>query len=355
MPTPVNANVLIEWGMMMSARRWIGLAFATLAGCSLALPAHAADSLKVRLDWTPWGDHAPLHFAAQKGLFKKYNLDVVIDDGNGSVATVQIVGNGEYDIGHASLAPMAIARSKGLPVKAFAGFVQKNDIGLLVPADSGIKSPADLKGKKIAFTAGSLEAPFIDRFLAAGKLTRNDVELLNVSAAAKAGTYMSGGADGAFSSVPFFLPVVSAKRPSTSVNFADYGLQFPSFGLLATDKTIESKKDALRRFASVVSGCWAYILNGHIDEGVQAIIAARPQAKLDPDVLRKQIESIKAFAKTKATEGEPFGIMAASDWKTALDTLSEGGLLDQKLTPEAVFTNDLIDKKIVSDLSAGKF
>ncbi|MDB5583246.1 MAG: hypothetical protein JWR80_8422, partial [Bradyrhizobium sp.] len=71
-------------------------------------------------------------------------------------------------------------------------------------------------------------------FLAAGKLTRNDVELLNVSAAAKAGTYISGGADGAFSSVPFFLPVVSSKRPSTSLNFADYGLQFPSFGLFAT-------------------------------------------------------------------------------------------------------------------------
>jgi len=126
-------------------------------------------------------------------------------------------------------------------MKAFAGFVQKNDIGLLVPADSGIRSPADLKGKKIAFTAGSLEAPFIDRFLAAGKLTRNDVELLNVSAAAKAGTYISGGADGAFSSVPFFLPVVSSKRASTSLNFADYGLQFPSFGLFATEKTIQTK------------------------------------------------------------------------------------------------------------------
>lgn len=341
--------------MTMSARRWLSLAFAFSAGAALAGPAAAADALKVRLDWTPWGIHAPLHFAAQKGLFKKYDLDVTIDDGNGSVATVQIVGNGEYDIGHASLAPMAIARSKGIPVKAIAGFVQKNDIGLLVPADAGIKSPADLKGKKIAFTAGSLEAPFIDRFLAAGKLTRNDVELLNVSAAAKAGTYMAGSADGAFSSVPFFLPVVSAKRLSTSVNFADFGLQFPSFGLLATDKTIETKKDALRRFASVVAGSWAYILNGHIDEGAQAIIAARPQAKLDPKVLHEQIESIKAFAKTKATENETFGVMAASDWKSALEILSEGGLLEQKLAPDAVFTNDFIDKKIVTDISEGKF
>jgi NitT/TauT family transport system substrate-binding protein len=341
--------------MMMSARRWICLAIVVLAGCLNYLPALAADTLKVRLDWTPWGNQAPMHFAAQKGLFKKYDLDVTLDDGNGSVSTVQIVGNGEYDIGHASLAPMVIARSKGLPVKAFAGFVQRNDIGLLVPADSNIRSPADLKGKKIAFTAGSLEAPFIDRFLAAGKLTRNDVELLNVSAAAKAGTYVSGAADGAFSSVPFFLPVVSSKRPSTSLNFADYGLQFPSFGLFATDKTLQTKAAALRRFASVVSGCWAYILNNHVDEGVQAIIAARPQAKLDPDVLRKQIESIRAFSKTQATENQPFGVMAGSDWQTALQILTEGGLLDQKVQSEEVFTNDLIDKSIVADIGNGKF
>jgi NitT/TauT family transport system substrate-binding protein len=340
--------------MMMSARRWICLAVVILAGCLNSFPA-AADALKVRLDWTPWGNQAPMHFAAQKELFKKYGLDVTLDDGNGSVSTVQIVGNGEYDVGHASLAPMVIARSKGLPVKAFAGFVQRNDIGLLVPADSNIRSPADLKGKKIAFTAGSLEAPFIDRFLAAGKLTRNDVELLNVSAAAKAGTYVSGQADGAFSSVPFFLPVVSSKRSSTSLNFADYGLQFPSFGLFATEKTLQTKAAALRRFASVVSGCWAYILNNHVDEGVQAIIAARPQAKLDPDVLRKQIESIRAFSRTQATENQPFGVMAGSDWQTALQILAEGGLLEQKVQSEDVFTNDLIDKDIVADIGNGKF
>src|SRR5262245_16180097 len=254
---------------MLDIRRWscvIGL----VALCSLASAqaGSAADAIRVRLDWTPWGDQAPFHLAQEKGLFKKYGLDVRIDDGNGSVATVQIVGNGEYDVGHASLAPMAIARSKGLPVKAIAGFIQKNDIGLLVPKDSGIKSPADLKGKKIAFTPGSLEAPFIDKFLAAGSLKRSDVELLNVDAAGKAGMYMTGGTDAAFSSVPFFLAVVESRRPSTAVRFSENGLRFPSFGLFATEKTIAAKPDQLKRFVSVVAGCWSFIFNGHEDEGV---------------------------------------------------------------------------------------
>ena len=92
------------------------------AACLLSVTtACAAEKLKVRLDWVPWGSHAPIHLAAQKGIFAKHGLDVEVEDGNGSVTTVQIVGNGEYDVGFASLAPMTIARSKGLPVVAIAG------------------------------------------------------------------------------------------------------------------------------------------------------------------------------------------------------------------------------------------
>jgi NitT/TauT family transport system substrate-binding protein len=321
-----------------------------LINCS----ASAADRLTVRLDWTPWGSQAPFHLAAQKGLFAKYNLDVVLDDGTGSVATVQIVGNGEYDVGYASLAPMVIARSKGLPVKAIAGFIKQNDIGLLVPKDSGIASPADLKGKKIAFTAGSLEAPFIDQFLAAGKLTRNDVDLVSVDAAGKAGLYMAGRSDAAFSSGPFFLAVVASQRPSNAIRFADQGLEFPSFGLLATEKSIASKREALKRFASVVAGCWAYIFAGNQDEAVRAIIAARPQAKLNPAVLRQQIDTLKDYAYTDATRNLPFGTMAAADWKRAVAVLADGGLIEKGLDADAVFTNELIDERVVAAVASGK-
>ena len=316
--------------------------------------ALSADRLAVRLDWTPWGVQSPMHLANQKGLFTKHGLEVRLEDGNGSVATVQIVGNGEYDVGHASLAPMAIARAKGLPVKAIAGFTRQNDIGLLVPRESGIKSPADLKGKKLAFTAGSLETPFLDRFLAAGQLKRSDVELINTDAAGKAGLYMAGRADAAFSSIPFFLPVVSVQRPSSAVRFADYGLEFPSFGLFATEKTIAEKSDALRRFASVVAGTWAYIYDGHEDEAVKAMIAARPQAKLNPTILREQIDSLRGFAYTPPTKNEPFGTMAKSDWDTALKTLTEGGLIEKASESASFFTNEMIDPRIVAAVAKGE-
>jgi NitT/TauT family transport system substrate-binding protein len=315
--------------------------------------ADATDTLRVRLDWSPWGDQVPFHLAVKKGWYAKQGLDVQLEDGNGSVSTVQIVGNGDYDLGHASLATMAIARSKGLQVKAVAGFIRQNDIGLMIGKDTGVNSPKDLKGKKLTFTAGSLETPFLDRFISAGGLTRDDLELTNVDAANKGTLYMSGRVDGAFSSAPFMQPIFDRQRPTKTIKFSDYGLEFPSFGLFATEATIAAKRDQIRKFASVTAGAWQYILNGHEAEGVQAIMEARPQAKLDAQVLLDQIKILRGLVSTPATAGKPMGIMAEADWAKAIDTLQQGKLMGHVEAPGAYYTNDFIDEKLVKEIADG--
>jgi NitT/TauT family transport system substrate-binding protein len=271
------------------------LAASTVAGVSSVF-AQTLEPVKVRLDWNPWGNHAAIHLAQQKGWFKKAGLDVMAEDGNGSVTTVQIIGSGNsFDIGHAALGPMMIARDKGLPVKALAVFLRKNDIGLLVPSDSGITGPAQLKGKKVGYTAGSLEAPFIDSFLLAGGLKRDQVELVNVDAASKATTYAVGRVDAIFSTIPFVLPSMAKNRPSKPIAFSDFGLNMPSFGFLVNESKLAERGDVLARFASLVARTWEYIYAGHEDEGVEAIISQRPQARLDRTVLRGHVDAIRPF------------------------------------------------------------
>jgi NitT/TauT family transport system substrate-binding protein len=305
-----------------------------------------AEKISVRLDWTPWGVHGPIHLAQQKGWFKGAGLDVETEDGNGSVTTVQLIGTGKFDVGSASLAPMLIARDKGLPVKAVASFARRNDIGLLVPRGAGLKGPKDLAGKKIIFTAGSLEAPFLDTFLAAGGLKREQVELINVEAAAKVPSYAASRGDGVFSTVPFVQPVVEATRASDAIHFSDYGLQFPSFGLVSSEEKIKARGPALRRFASIVSGGWEYILKGGEDEAVQAIIAQRPQAKLDPKLLRAQIEALKGYFQTPASKGLPMGVMAEADWAAAVKTMASVKLIKEGKASD-FFTNDLLDRDLI--------
>jgi NitT/TauT family transport system substrate-binding protein len=303
----------------------VGCLLLTLATTAAA---QAAEKIKVRLDWTPWGMHGAMHLAQQKGWFAASGLNVEIEDGNGSVTTVQIVGSSDqFDVGHAALASMMIARDKGLPVKAVAVFARLSDVGLLVPAGGGIKGPKDLKGKKVVYTAGSLEAPFIDSFLAAGGLKRSDLELVNVDAASKAATYVAGRADAAFSTIPFFLPVVSQTRLSDAVRFADYNLNMPSFGLMTNEAKLATKREAISKFASVVSASWQYIYNGHEEEAVDAIIAQRPQARLDRKVLRGQIDALKGFFNLPAPAGTLLGAPVAADWTVAVKTLTDAGLI----------------------------
>lgn len=315
------------------------------AGCLLAVTASAAQTLEplsVRLDWTPWGVHAAFHLAQQKGWYRDAGLDVHLEDGNGSVTTVQIVGSGDsFDVGNASLASMMIARDKGLPVKAVAVFARKSDIGLLVPTDSAIKGPADLKGKKVVYTAGSLEAPFINGFLAAGGLKRSDLDLLSVDAASKITTYAVGRADAVISTIPFVIASVAKARPSRAIAFADYGMKMPSFGLFANEDKLKSKRSAISRFASVTARTWEYIYAGHQDEAVDAIIAQRPQARLDRTVLRAQIDALHEYF-GKPEPGYRLGVPVPSDWVQAVKTLSSAGMIGTKRPASDYYVTDMV-------------
>ena len=73
---------------------------AIAAGLMLMLaPAAAQEKIKFTLDWKLQGIHAWYYWAADKGYFKAEGLDVIIDQGEGSAATVTRIMGGAYDAG----------------------------------------------------------------------------------------------------------------------------------------------------------------------------------------------------------------------------------------------------------------
>lgn len=326
-----------------------------LAAPAVLRHARAAETvpLRIRLDWTPWGVHGAIHLAKVKGWYSAAGLDVTIDDGNGTNQTVQMVGGGgEIDVGHAALSSMMIARDKGLPLRAIASYARNSDIGVMVPLSSGITGIKDLRGKRIAYTASSLETPFLSDFFKGGGLKRSDVELISMDGAAKLAAYLTGKVDGAFSSIPFFVPAVQAKRPSRGLLLSQAGLHLPSYGLFAREATIAKKQAALTKLVSITDGAWAYIRAGHQDEAVQAIHADRPNAKLSPTVMLGQLNSFITFFPTPATANAPVGTMAEADWVRAVAALQRAKLVTQNAKPDDFYTNALFDKAIY-DKTAG--
>lgn len=306
-------------------------------------PARAEENLSVLLDFAPWGMHAGVHLAAQKGWFDERDLNVDIRDGRGSVSTIQLVASGNADVGMAQLGPMATAReASGIDLKSIAGWVRRGDLAAVVDASSDIHSIADIKGKKLALFTASPFLPFLDMFLAGGGLTRDDVTLLYVEPSAMMTTYISGQADGVLTAGPYGQSLAQRDRPARLVLAEEAGITYPSYGYFSTEETIADKHEALSRFMDVQVRTFEYIYDGHIDEAVEAIISQRPGLKLNPEVLKAQLELNRDFLITPNTEDKGLGWQSPEDWKQAVESMVAAGLLGEGSNPQDFYTNEFV-------------
>ena len=154
----------------MSKRLFLKTA-ATLAFISTLGAANAQNTpLKFQLDWRFEGPAALFLTPVAKGYFKDAKLDVTVDAGNGSGGAVTRVASGAYDIGFADLAALMEfhANNPDAPSKPVAVMMVYNDTPASVMAlkKSGIKTPADLNGKKLGapvFDAGRRAFPIFSK------------------------------------------------------------------------------------------------------------------------------------------------------------------------------------------------
>jgi NitT/TauT family transport system substrate-binding protein len=311
---------------------------------ALALPhiARAADPLSVKLDFLPWGFHAGMHLAIVNGWFKDAGLAVDAQDGRGSANTLQLVNAGQFDVGQFQVGLLSQAAANGARLKAFAGFMRGTDLTVVVPAESTMTKVSDFRGKTIVVFAASPWAPFVDLWLKSGGMSRDTVTIMLVDPSALFGTYTSGRADGLMSVLAAALPVAQKARPSRPVMASEAGINFPSYGLVATDAVLQSKQDALKRLVQVQQRIWTYLRGGHLDEGVDAIMKQRPDARLDPDILREQLRLSMTTFDTPSTLGKPIGWQSDADWEGGIASQVAAGVVQPGLKASDFYTNEMI-------------
>jgi ABC-type nitrate/sulfonate/bicarbonate transport system substrate-binding protein len=152
----------------MSRRRFVALtgAGAALAASTPFVPkkvfAAKTVTVKLTLGWLPQGTSSWTY--ASLPFWEKEGIEVLIEKGSGSALAVQQIGQGQYEFGIPA-APNAIQQAiKGLPLVSLATVSYDTSMGLVVLADSAIKTPKDLAGKTVGSTLTSGEYPFLPTF-----------------------------------------------------------------------------------------------------------------------------------------------------------------------------------------------
>ncbi|MSP51089.1 MAG: hypothetical protein EXQ91_01655 [Alphaproteobacteria bacterium] len=309
-----------------------------------ALPSQA-EPLRVKLEYLPTGLHSWFHLAAEKGWYKEAGLDVVFEDGTGSVQTIQIVASGAADVGGTiSFSSLAIANSKGVPVKAIAGMAHKSDLGFLFPRSKNWTSVKDFidAGAEILITPETAWGPLMETVLRMSGLDSKNAKLLNVSGASKIATYIAKK-DAVVTTVPpAILPVVEKDQPSKSLMLHEAGLILPGWGLISSDKVISARPDELRKFVTITMKAFDYVNNGHEAEGVDAVIKARPDGKVDREGNITAVKLYRPLFADDLVKNKPSGYMSPELWTKNIKAMTEAGLLSGEVKINDLFTNNFV-------------
>jgi NitT/TauT family transport system substrate-binding protein len=214
-------------------------------------PAAAQETLKVAVPQRGAWDTSVTEIGDRAGIFKKHNVNVeLLFTGGGAEAQGAII-SGQLDLAvSVGLSTVLGIYSKGGPVRIFsAETTGQPDIYWFVPAQSPVKTIADLAGKTMGYSVtGSSSHAALLALLAQEKVDAKPTPVGGVTPSFTAG--MTGQVDAAWSTIPIGLKEIDEGRIRVIARAADIkSLQGRTVRVNMTSAaTLEKKKDAFDRY-----------------------------------------------------------------------------------------------------------
>jgi NitT/TauT family transport system substrate-binding protein len=135
-------------GALVAAAAACGTADQPSGGGASASPG-ATKSVKLQLQWFYQAQFAGYIAAADKGFYKEQGLDVQLLEGGVDIVPQTVLAQGQADFAIAWVPKALASREQGAQITDIGQIFQRSGTYQVSFADSGITSPADLKGKKV--------------------------------------------------------------------------------------------------------------------------------------------------------------------------------------------------------------
>jgi NitT/TauT family transport system substrate-binding protein len=302
-------------------------------------PSAAPVALTVGLGYIPSVQFAQFYLADQAGYYRDAGLTVDLQNGR-DADLVTLLGQGAFDIGNSDGTSVIPAVSQGIPIVYVATIYGQFPSIVLAKADSGIKTAADLKGKKIG-TPGKYGSSWImlQALLGSANLTTDDVTIVEYPDYGQATALQQGAVDAATgfaNNEPIQLRKAGIEPVVLTV---DDIVPLPGPGLVTGTKTLADKHDALAAFTQATLRAMDEIA-ADPQKGLDATFAVVPDLAKDPELQRQILDATVATWTNPRLDG--YGTIDTAGWAASLAFMTSIGLVPNPVTVDQLVNESLL-------------
>jgi len=227
--------------------------------------AAAPTSTKVTVGVIPIVDVAPIYLGKEKGFFSSRGIELNLVLAQGGAAIVPAVLSGEYEFGFSNVTSLLLASGRGLPLKVVAAGNSttgdpKDDIGaLIVPADSPIKSSADLAGKTVAInTAKNISDTVVRESARKAGADPTAIKFTELGFPDMPSAIAAKRVDAAFVLEPFKSVALKAGAREVAAPYADTSKDLLIAAYFTSQQTLKKDADLVKRFQAAMNESLEY-------------------------------------------------------------------------------------------------
>jgi NitT/TauT family transport system substrate-binding protein len=313
---------------------------ALMAGSAMA----SAENVTLQLKWVTQAQFAGYYVAEAKGFYKDAGLDVTIKPGGPDIAPEQVIAGGGADVIVDWMPAALAAREKGVPLVNIAQPFKRSGMELTCRAETGIKSPADFKGKTLGVWFFGNEYPFLSWMSQLRMKTTGGPEGVTVlKQGFNVDPLLQKQADciSTMTYNEYWQLIEAGMKPEQLVVFKyeDQGVATLEDGLYVMENKLQEPAfvQTMAKFVKASMKGWDYARE-HPDEAVKIV--------LDNDQTGSQTEGHQTTMMgeiNKLTEGSD-GALDEAAYKRTVETLMKGGS-DPVITkePQGAFTHAVTD------------